>query len=67
MFYDARMTDLHIPADKYYLADAGFPICDALLFLNMVCCIISQNGARPNKVQILLFNVIVVSDIWLQA
>jgi DDE superfamily endonuclease len=31
MFYDARMTDLHIPADKYYLADAGFPICDALL------------------------------------
>ena len=31
MFYDARMTDLHIPEDKYYLADAGFPICDALL------------------------------------
>src|SRR5271156_1230781 len=31
MFYDARMTDLHIPADKYYLADAGFPICDALI------------------------------------
>jgi hypothetical protein len=31
MFYDARMTDLHIPAGKYYLADAGFPICDALL------------------------------------
>jgi hypothetical protein len=31
MFYDARMTGLHIPADKYYLADAGFPICDALL------------------------------------
>ena len=31
MFYDARMTDLHIPADKYYLADAGFPICDALV------------------------------------
>jgi len=31
MFYDARMTDLHIPADKYYLADAGFSICDALI------------------------------------
>jgi hypothetical protein len=31
MFYDARMTDLHIPADKYYLADAGFPICDELI------------------------------------
>ena len=31
MFYDARMTDLHIPTDKYYLADAGFPICDALI------------------------------------
>ena len=22
MFYDARITDLHIPVDKYYLADA---------------------------------------------
>ena len=31
MFYDARMTDLHVPAGKYYLADAGFSICDALL------------------------------------
>ena len=31
MFYDARVTDLHIPAGKYYLADAGFPICEALL------------------------------------
>jgi hypothetical protein len=31
MFYDACMMDLHIPADKYYLADAGFPLCDALL------------------------------------
>ena len=31
MFYDARMTDLHVPAGKYYFADTGFPICDALL------------------------------------
>lgn len=31
MFYDARVTDLHIPPGKYYLADAGFPICEALL------------------------------------
>ena len=31
MFYDAHVTDLHIPAGKYYLADAGFPICKALL------------------------------------
>jgi hypothetical protein len=31
MFYDARMTDLHVPEGKYYLADAGFPICDALI------------------------------------
>ena len=22
---------LHVPANKYYLANAGFPICDALL------------------------------------
>jgi DDE superfamily endonuclease len=31
MFYDARMTDLHVPEGKYYLADVGFLICDALL------------------------------------
>ena len=31
MFYDACITDLHIPVGKYYLADAGFPICDALI------------------------------------
>ena len=31
MFYDARITDLHVPVGKYYLADAGFPISDALV------------------------------------
>ena len=31
MFYDARVTDLPVLHGKYYLADAGFPICDTLL------------------------------------
>src|SRR5713226_8408900 len=31
MFNDARITDLPIPAGKYYLADAGFPIIPSLL------------------------------------
>jgi hypothetical protein len=31
MFHDARLTDLPVPHGKYYLADAGFQICDALL------------------------------------
>lgn len=31
MYHDARLTDLPIPHGKYYLADAGFPACDALL------------------------------------
>ena len=31
MFHDARVTDLPIPAGKYYLADAGFPTTTALL------------------------------------
>ena len=31
MFNDARITDMRIPPDRYYLADAGFPICLALL------------------------------------
>ncbi len=28
---DARATDLRIPNGRYYLGDAGFPSCDALL------------------------------------
>jgi hypothetical protein len=31
IFQYAREHDLAIPAGKYYLADAGFPLCDALL------------------------------------
>jgi hypothetical protein len=31
MFHDARLTDLPVPHGKYFLADAGFPICDSLL------------------------------------
>lgn len=31
MYNDARLTDLKIPEGKYYLADAGFGICDSLL------------------------------------
>jgi hypothetical protein len=38
MFYDARVTDLHVPVGKYYLADAGFLICNALLILKWGEC-----------------------------
>ena len=31
MFHDAHFTDFCIPVGKYYLTDAGFPACDALL------------------------------------
>lgn len=31
VFHYAREHDLFIPEGKYYLADAGFPICDSLL------------------------------------
>jgi hypothetical protein len=31
IYEDAREHDLHIPSGKYYLADAGFPLCDKLL------------------------------------
>ena len=31
MVYDMRVTDLPVPRGKYYLTDAGFPICDVLL------------------------------------
>jgi hypothetical protein len=31
VYHDARLHDLIIPEGKYYLADAGYAICDALL------------------------------------
>ena len=31
MFHDARITDLPVPAGKYYLADAGFPTTASLI------------------------------------
>jgi hypothetical protein len=31
MYASARLVDLTIPDGKYYLADAGFVICDSLL------------------------------------
>jgi hypothetical protein len=31
MYNDARLSDLAIPEGKYYLADAGFGMCDSLL------------------------------------
>lgn len=31
MYSYSRQVDLHIPENKYYLADAGFGICDSLL------------------------------------
>jgi hypothetical protein len=31
MFHDAQLTDLLVPHGKYFLADAGFQTCDALL------------------------------------
>jgi hypothetical protein len=31
MYHNARLTGLTMPAGKYFLADAGFPICDGLL------------------------------------
>jgi hypothetical protein len=31
MFSNARYTDLRIPHGKYYIADAGFALCDTLL------------------------------------
>ena len=31
MFHDARITDLRVPAGKFYLADTGFPNCSLLL------------------------------------
>jgi len=31
VYHDAWHTDFRIPPGKYYLADAGFPLCEQLL------------------------------------
>jgi hypothetical protein len=31
VYEDTQFSDFAIPQGKYYLADAGFPLCDALL------------------------------------
>jgi hypothetical protein len=31
MYFDSRTTDLKLQPGKYYLADAGFPLANALL------------------------------------
>lgn len=31
MYMHARLLDFRIPANKYYVADAGFALCDTLL------------------------------------
>jgi hypothetical protein len=31
MFYNACVTDLCVPPGRYYLVDAGFPVCKALI------------------------------------
>jgi hypothetical protein len=44
IYNDARLQDLYIPEGKYYLADAGFGICNALRFPTAVFATIWQNG-----------------------
>ena len=49
MFYDAHITDLEIPVGKYYLADAGFLICDALLIPKWGVCYHLAEWGRPHQ------------------
>src|SRR5882724_1996324 len=44
VFHDAYVHDLEIPDGKYYLADAGYPICDALL-VPLWCSVLLQVSA----------------------
>ena len=38
IYKDAWVHDLHIPAGKYYLANAGFPLCNELLVPHRNIC-----------------------------
>ena len=44
MYSQSCLVDLCIPQGKFYLADAGFGVCDSLLVLIMASIIILLNG-----------------------
>ena len=60
MYHDARLTDLAIPAGKYFLADAGFPICEGLLIPYRGVRYHLQEWGRANLRYVILFFFAVV-------
>jgi hypothetical protein len=48
MFQDACVTDPPVPPGKYYLADAGFPICSTLVIPVRGKCYHLQEWGRAN-------------------
>ena len=61
MYHDARVTDLRVPEGKYYLADAGFPICTPLIIPYRGTRYHLQEWGRANVRSVLLsFNVILL-------
>ena len=60
MYHDARLTDLAIPASKYFLADAGFPNCEGLLIPYHGIHYHLQEWGHTNLWYIILFLMIVL-------
>jgi hypothetical protein len=44
VYEDACSFDFHTPAGKYFLGDAGYPLCLGYLCPTKVCVIILPNG-----------------------
>ena len=60
MYHDARLTDLAIPAGKYFLANAGFPICEGLLIPYRGVHYHLQEWGRANLQYVILFFLVIV-------
>lgn len=56
MYNDAWLSDLAFPEGKYYLANAGFRMCDFLLILYQGFIIIWQSGDMPQSGRLFLFS-----------
>lgn len=59
LFNDARRTDFYIPRGRYYLADAGFALSDALLvpYRNVRYHLSEWNRAKDPSVVSSLINI----------
>ena len=62
MFHDARITNLPVPAGKYYLADAGFPTTASLIIPFRRKCYHLKEWGRANLLYVRSYPTTTITD-----